>query len=239
MSKSGKRLLALAATTAVTAGGGVAMATPAHAASVWDAVAACESGGNWSINTGNGYYGGLQFSASTWRAYGGTQYAAFAHQASKAEQIAVAQRTLAGQGPGAWPTCGRKAGLTKANGGATGSTPTAADRTAPATRTTERAATTSTKAKATSTSSTSAKASSTKAKASTTKKATSTPKRATTVKTTQTQGKRFVTVKAGDTLSELAASHGIKGGWKTIWELNKSSVADPDLILIGQKLAIG
>ena len=67
---------------------------------------------------GNGYYGGLQFSSSTWKAFGGTAYAATANTASKAEQIAVAQRTLAQQGPGAWPTCGQRAGLTKANGGA-------------------------------------------------------------------------------------------------------------------------
>ena len=85
---------------------------------VWDEVAQCESGGNWSINTGNGYHGGLQFSASTWRAFGGSEYASTADQASKAEQIAIAQRTLHGQGPGAWPTCGKRAGLTKANGGA-------------------------------------------------------------------------------------------------------------------------
>jgi Transglycosylase-like domain len=73
----------------------------------WDAVARCESGGNWSINTGNGYYGGLQFSQSTWAAFGGTAYAPRADLATKAQQIAVAERTLAAQGPGAWPTCGR------------------------------------------------------------------------------------------------------------------------------------
>src|SRR5690348_8111732 len=78
----------------------------AATASEWDKVAQCESGGNWSINTGNGYYGGLQFSASTWAAYGGTAYAAQANQASKAQQIAVAEKVLAAQGKGAWPVCG-------------------------------------------------------------------------------------------------------------------------------------
>jgi LysM repeat protein len=73
----------------------------------WDGVAHCESSGNWSINTGNGYYGGLQFSQSTWEGYGGLEYAPRAHLASKGEQIAVAERTLDGQGVGAWPTCGR------------------------------------------------------------------------------------------------------------------------------------
>ena len=72
----------------------------------WDGVAACESGGNWSINTGNGYYGGLQFSQGTWVAYGGLAYAPRADLASKEAQIAIAERTLAGQGIGAWPTCG-------------------------------------------------------------------------------------------------------------------------------------
>ncbi|MEU2631886.1 transglycosylase family protein [Kitasatospora sp. NPDC007106] len=85
----------------------------AASASTWDAVARCESGGNWSINTGNGFYGGLQFTASTWRAYGGTAYASQANQASKAQQIAVAEKVLASQGPGAWPVCSRKAGLTR------------------------------------------------------------------------------------------------------------------------------
>ena len=67
---------------------------------VWDKVAQCESGGNWKINTGNGYYGGLQFLGSTWRAYGGRKYASQAHQATKSEQIAIARRVLADVGRG-------------------------------------------------------------------------------------------------------------------------------------------
>jgi hypothetical protein len=73
----------------------------------WDAVAQCESGGNWSINTGNGYYGGLQFSASTWSGFGGGEFAPRADLATKNQQITVAERVLAKQGWGAWPTCGR------------------------------------------------------------------------------------------------------------------------------------
>ena len=72
----------------------------------WSAIAACESGGNWSTNTGNGFSGGLQFSQGTWDAYGGGQYASSAASASESQQIAVAQRVLAGQGIGAWPVCG-------------------------------------------------------------------------------------------------------------------------------------
>ena len=74
----------------------------------WDAVAHCESGGNWAINTGNGYYGGLQFSASTWAAYGGHAYASQANLASRDAQIAVAERVLAAQGPNAWPVCSKR-----------------------------------------------------------------------------------------------------------------------------------
>lgn len=89
------------------------LAAPAQAASdaTWNRVAACESGGNWAINTGNGYYGGLQFSRSTWNSYGGGAYAATANKASRAQQIHIAEKVLAGQGWGAWPTCSRRAGL--------------------------------------------------------------------------------------------------------------------------------
>ncbi|WP_151479464.1 LysM peptidoglycan-binding domain-containing protein [Streptomyces albicerus] len=77
---------------------------------VWDRIAQCESGGKWHINTGNGYYGGLQFSAGTWRAYGGSAYASTADKASKAQQIAVATKVQRGQGWGAWPICSARAG---------------------------------------------------------------------------------------------------------------------------------
>ncbi|MCS0602071.1 LysM peptidoglycan-binding domain-containing protein [Streptomyces sp. LP11] len=79
---------------------------------VWDRIAQCESGGNWHINTGNGYYGGLQFSAGTWRAYGGTAYAPTADQASRSAQIAVASKVQGAQGWGAWPVCSGRAGAT-------------------------------------------------------------------------------------------------------------------------------
>jgi len=79
--------------------------------SVWDALAQCESGGNWASNTGNGYYGGLQFSVATWRAYGGTEYAAYPHQATREEQIAVAERLRDARGYQPWPACRTKLGL--------------------------------------------------------------------------------------------------------------------------------
>jgi hypothetical protein len=90
--------------TGGSSSGGPAPVTPTHD---WNAVAQCESGGNWSINTGNGYYGGLQFSQSTWDAFGGGAHAPRADLATPGQQIAVAEKVLAVQGPGAWPTCGR------------------------------------------------------------------------------------------------------------------------------------
>ena len=89
----------------------VAAAAPAPAVSngsAWDALAACESGGNWGINTGNGYYGGLQFSLSSWRGVGGTGYP---HEASRETQIAMGERLRASGGWGHWPSCSRKVGL--------------------------------------------------------------------------------------------------------------------------------
>ncbi|KGM18680.1 MULTISPECIES: transglycosylase family protein [Corynebacterium] len=84
----------------------VAPAAEAATVGQWDQVAACESGGDWHINTGNGYQGGLQFSAQTWAGHGGTQYAPTADQATKAQQIEIAEKVLASQGAGAWPNCG-------------------------------------------------------------------------------------------------------------------------------------
>lgn len=112
------RVLGIAALGSATVVASLAMASPAEAAtsSVWDRVAKCEAGGNWKISTGNGYYGGLQFSASSWRAAGGTKYASLPHRATRAQQIAIGQKLLKMQGPGAWPVCSRKAGLTRANG---------------------------------------------------------------------------------------------------------------------------
>lgn len=116
---TGRTVAKVAVTGAIVGTAGVAFAGTANAApdSDWDRLAQCESGGNWAINTGNGYQGGLQFSNSTWRAHGGGEYAATANQASREEQIAVAEKVLASQGWGAWPSCSSNLGLTS------GSTP--------------------------------------------------------------------------------------------------------------------
>jgi hypothetical protein len=98
----------IAFTGAVLGGGSIALAGQAAAATdgEWDQVARCESGGNWGINTGNGYHGGVQFTAATWSSHGGGQYAPSAELATREQQIAVAERVLATQGRGAWPVCG-------------------------------------------------------------------------------------------------------------------------------------
>ncbi|MET8995245.1 transglycosylase family protein [Amycolatopsis sp. Hca4] len=101
------RTVARVAIAGIAVGAPLAIAATPASATNWDAIAQCESSGNWNTNTGNGYYGGLQFSQSTWKAYGGTGSAA---NASREEQIAVAERVLQGQGIGAWPVCGKKGG---------------------------------------------------------------------------------------------------------------------------------
>ena len=106
----GRKLLRVAVAGAIALGAPLALAGTAEAATPtakWDKIAACESGGKWNTATGNGYYGGLQFSARTWKAFGGK---GMAHNASKSQQIAVAERVLAAQGWKAWPACSKRAG---------------------------------------------------------------------------------------------------------------------------------
>ncbi|MBQ1092014.1 transglycosylase family protein [Streptomyces sp. B93] len=112
-------LTALAPVPAAAAPGSPASGPPTGAAPQhcprdkwpWDCVADCESGGRWHINTGNGFYGGLQFWQPTWREYGGLKYAPRADLASREQQIAVAQEVLAAQGWEAWPVCSKRYGL--------------------------------------------------------------------------------------------------------------------------------
>jgi hypothetical protein len=110
---------------AVPVVGVVGTAVPAHGVdgATWDRLAQCESGGNWSINTGNGYFGGLQFHPATWRGHGGGEFAPSAHQATREQQIAVAERVLTTQGWGAWPACSRRLGLSGTAGGSASTTP--------------------------------------------------------------------------------------------------------------------
>jgi len=223
----GRIIASTVAATAVVAAPLAVSATPAQAAgSVWDRVAACESGGNWSINTGNGFYGGVQFTNSTWRGYGGAKYAARADLATKAQQIDIAKKTLAGQGPGAWPVCSVKAGLTTSNGGgaATGDTSSRS----------------STSSSSTSPSSKSSGSSQSESRRTTSERADRSSSRPTLVATgtNKGDGDAEYRVKAGDTLAKIAATAKISGGWKAVWERNGARVADPDLIFVGQQLDV-
>ncbi|MER6681758.1 transglycosylase family protein [Streptomyces olivaceoviridis] len=218
------RAIALAGVT------GAAVAAPlmaagnasAATASQWDAVAQCESGGNWSINTGNGYYGGLQFSASTWAAYGGTQYAGTADKASKAQQIAVAEKVLSAQGKGAWPVCGTGLSGTPYNGSAPStSTPSTSTNSGGST------ATRSTGEQAASRSAERPAASASKSRS----KTVTTP---TGKKVKKGDGEYKVVT--GDTLSSIAEKHHVQGGWQKLFELNKDIVEDANLIYPGQQL---
>ena len=216
-----RALLGGAALVALTGGGVGLAAAPASAADVstWDAIAACESGGNWSIDTGNGYSGGLQFSPSTWSAYGGSGSAA---SASKGEQIAVAERVLASQGWGAWPSCSAKLGLS----GTSGAAPQAAAP-APAPAPAPRAA-----AAAPSSGSASGSSSS-RAAAPAVPAAPPAP----TIAAVPTSGETY-TVAAGQSLDSIATEQAIPGGWVTLAGANLDTVPDPDRIEVGQVLQL-
>jgi nucleoid-associated protein YgaU len=202
-----------AAAAAPLIGGGVAHADN----SVWDRVAQCESTNNWSISTGNGFYGGLQFTSGTWAAYGGTQYAPEANLASKAQQIAVAQRVLASQGAGAWPVCSVQAGLTQGNGGASSSaaasneTQTQSQPQAPAAQQAPAAASTP--------------------------EPTPTPVQSVKSLGGSISGNSYV-VELGDTLSKIANRAHVN--WHSLYTQNKKVVgSNPNLIFPGQKLSLG
>ncbi|MEV7843334.1 transglycosylase family protein [Streptomyces cyaneofuscatus] len=204
------------ASLTVTAGGaGLALplitATSAGAASgeVWEKVAACESSGNWAINTGNGYYGGLQFSGPTWAAFGGTRYAPRADLATRDQQIDIAERVLDGQGPGAWPACSVKAGLTR-GGDAPDTTPQSAG-----TRPVQAAAPQSAPPR----------------------KPRTTPAAAT--PTHVPGKRDAYTVASGDSLSGIADAQRVSGGWQKLYAANRTVVGDdPDLIFPGQRLSL-
>jgi len=217
------RVLAVAA----IAGAGLAVAgTGANAAdgSTWDQLAQCESGGNWAINTGNGFSGGLQFTPSTWAAYGGT---GAPENASRAQQIAVAERVQAGQGWGAWPSCSAQLGLS--GGGGAAYTPTAA---APvAAQSSEVAPVAAAPVQA-------APVAAAPVEQAPVEQA---PVEAAPVAAAPAavavSGKTY-TIASGDTLSGIAQKLGITGGWETLYAANLDTVIHPDLIFTGQVLQL-
>jgi nucleoid-associated protein YgaU len=196
------------AITAMAAVGGLAAAalasaTTADAAtnSQWNALAKCESGGDWAINTGNGFYGGLQFTRSTWLGYGGGAYASTANKASREQQITVAAKVAQGQGWGAWHVCSIKSGIR----GADPSTPDFGLRdNVAAARSTVRTPLTS---------------------------LTSTTKGG-------SVGRGKHVVRRGETLSSIAAANHVSGGWQQLFATNRSILKSPNLIQVGQVLAL-
>ncbi|MGE7387647.1 transglycosylase family protein [Streptomyces sp. NPDC004126] len=247
LSGKGKHRRGSKAVRIVTLAGvaGVAVAAPLMAAGTasaataaeWDKVAACESGGNWSINTGNGYYGGLQFSSSTWAAYGGKAYAAQANQATKGQQIAIAEKVLKGQGKGAWPSCGVGLSNSSYNGGGstTPAKPKPETKPAPAKPAPAKPAPAKPAPAKPSTPKTE-----TETKGSGSGSGNWTPGKPSTPKAETPQtGNGTYTVKEGDTLGTIADANKVKGGWEKLFELNKDTVSDADLIFPGQKLKLG
>ncbi|WNI14572.1 transglycosylase family protein [Actinacidiphila sp. ITFR-21] len=207
------------ASLTVTAGGaGLALPliglSTAHAAAgnVWDKVASCESSGDWNINTGNGFYGGLQFNAGTWKSFGGTVYAPRADLASKNQQIAIAEKVLRSQGPGAWPVCSVEAGLTRQAASASHIVRVPVSKPKP------KAGPVAPQHLA--------EAVPVKAAG---KPAPARP----------AAGHERYTVGAGDTLSGIAADEQVRGGWPELYAANRTVVGDdPDLIFPGQHLAL-
>jgi nucleoid-associated protein YgaU len=218
------RSAALATALGTAAAATVAFSPPASAHadfSAWNRVASCESGGRWHINTGNGFYGGVQFSSGTWAGYGGHRYASQANYASRLEQIEVARRVLAAQGANAWPVCGPRAGLNWDSGHAT-HRPLPAHPDAAAHRHAKKehhrhqgthrhhgrahhrhhgahhAA-------------------------------------------AHHQGAhhhRHYTVHSGDTLSKIAKRFHIEGGWHALYHANKSKLSNPNVLHVGQVLRL-
>ncbi|MEU3184327.1 transglycosylase family protein [Streptomyces sp. NPDC006923] len=205
-------------------------ATSASAATAgeWDQVAQCESGGNWSINTGNGFYGGLQFTNSTWAGYGGTAYAPRADQASKAQQIAVAEKVLAGQGKGAWPTCGVNLSNAPYDGGSADSgTPQQSqpEQSQPEQSQPEQPQQSQPE-----------QAQPQQSRPERPARGEAQPASRGEARPAVQKGDGEYKVKPGDTLSKIARAHDVKGGWQKLFDLNKDIVHDADLIFPGQQL---
>ncbi|MFB1428330.1 resuscitation-promoting factor Rpf [Micrococcus endophyticus] len=237
----------------------VGFAAPAQAATeeTWDAIAFCESTNRWDINTGNGFYGGLQFTLSSWQAVGGQGYP---HHASKAEQIKRAEMLQDLQGWGAWPKCA--AGLTQADADATDAAPVAVERTASVQRqaaaeqaaaeqaaaeqaAAEQAAAEQWAAEQAAAEQAAAERAEAKRAAAAEKAAAKKAAAAERAAAQQAAAEQAVVaeaetivVKAGDSLWKLAAEHEVEGGWTALYEANKDTVSDAAMIYVGQELVL-
>ena len=212
---------------AVSAAGLALSATAANAAvptasgSTWDALAQCESSGNWATNTGNGFSGGLQFTPQTWAGFGGT---GSPENASRAQQIAVAEKVQATQGWGAWPACAAKLGL---SGGGGAAAPQIQPQSAPVQAAPAQAAPVQVQA------------------APVAQAPVQAPVQA--PAPVQTHAKHAApvalsgetyTIQSGDTLSKIAEKLGVTGGWQSLADANADSITDPDLVFVGQVLQL-
>ncbi|MET1020809.1 MAG: transglycosylase family protein [Arthrobacter sp.] len=197
-------------------------AVPATApASTWDSLAQCESGGNWGINTGNGFSGGLQFTPSTWAAYGGTGSAA---NASREQQIAVAERVQAGQGWGAWPACAAQMGLTGGTIAPQSSSITVAPAKVPARAVAPKVATPKAAVPPVAAAKAAPKVAATKAA----------PRH---VPAVPLSGQSY-TIQSGDSLSKIAEKLNIAGGWQRLADANAKTISNPNLVFPGQVLQL-
>lgn len=192
---------------------------PALAASdsTWDRLAQCESSGNWAINTGNGYYGGVQFAQSTWVAFGGLRFAARADLATREQQIVVAEATLAGQGWGAWPACSAKLGLRQSPPAKPPAPPAAKPPAPPAVKPPAPPARHAGPAPAV--------------------KPPAPPVRHAGPTLGVGPADGYV-VQPGDTLTGIARTHGVAGGWPALFAANREVVEDADLIYPGERLKL-
>ena len=194
-------------------GAGNAQAAPV---STWDKVAQCESGGDWSINTGNGYSGGLQFDSQTWQAHGGTKYAPSAGEATKEQQIKIAEKVLAEQGPSAWPNCGPKAGLSQNSGAPQFSSDKSSEQQSQQQSQQQSDAKPQQQEKP--------------------QQQKSEPKQDYTPQNAGTTSYKVVT---GDTLGKIADAKGVQGGWQKLYQDNKQTIGkDANVIFPGQQLDV-
>lgn len=212
-------------------GASVAMVGPAANAAdgaTWDALAECESGGSWSTSTGNGFSGGLQFTPSTWAAHGGT---GSAENASRAEQIAVAEKVLDNQGWGAWPACSSKLGLSGGGGGSQVSSQSAEIQQAPVQQAPVAEAPVQQQAPVEQAPVQQAPVQQAPAQQA------PAPAAAPAVEAPAVSGETYA-VQSGDTLATIAESMGLQGGWEDLFAANTDTVSDPNLIFVDQVLQV-
>jgi resuscitation-promoting factor RpfA len=213
--RRGVTLAAVSAATLALSATAANAATPtATSGSTWDALAQCESGGNWSTNTGNGFSGGLQFTPQTWAAFGGT---GSPQNASRAQQIAVAEKVQASQGWGAWPACSAKLGL---NGGGGAPAPQILPQSAPVQAAPVQAPVQTAPV----------------AQAPVAEVAQA-PAQARHAAAIAVSGETY-TVQDGDTLSKIADKLGIHGGWQHLADANADTISNPNLVFVGQVLQL-